>query len=120
MIKVTYNDILRASSSMKKLIERELPVRQAIALSRLIKKLNAEIEIFDGEQRKIVSKYAIVNQGTGESRIPESKQKDYNDAMTDLLGLSVEIDSEKIEIDGLENIEASVILNTEPFVDFKE
>ena len=29
-------------------------------------------------------------------------------------------DSEKIEIDGLENIEASVILNTEPFVDFKE
>lgn len=120
MIKVTYNDILRASSSMKKLIERELPVRQAIALSRLIKKVNAEIEIFDGEQRKIVNKYAIVNQETGESRIPEAKQKDYNDAMTDLLGLSVEIDSEKIEIDGLENIEASVILNTEPFVEFKE
>lgn len=120
MIKVTYNDILRASSSMKKLIERELPVKQAIALSRLIKKLNAEIEIFDGEQRKIVNKYAIVNQETGEGRIPGSKQKDYNDAMTDLLGVSVEIDSEKIEIDGLENIEASVILNTEPFVEFKE
>lgn len=119
-MKVTYNDIIRASSSMKKLCERELPVKSAIALSRLIKKLNAEIDIFSVEQRKIVEKYGIINQETGEFKIREENQKDYADKMTELFALTVEIDSERIEIDGLCNIEAAVILDTEPFVTFKE
>lgn len=119
-MKVTYNDIIRASSSMKKLCERELPVKSAIALSRLIKKMNEEIEIFYEEQRKIVEKYGIINEETGEFKICEKNQKDYADKMTELFALEVEIDGEKIEIGGLGNIETSVILNTEPFVTFKE
>ena len=119
-MKVTYNDIIRASSSMKKLCERELPVKSAIALSRLVKKMNEEIEIFYKEQRKIVEKYGIVNEETGDFKICEKNQKDYADKMTELFALEVEIDSEKIEIEGLGNIEAAVILDTEPFVTFKE
>ena len=117
-MKVTYNDIIRASSSMKKLIEKELPVKSAIALSRLIKKMNEEIEIFYEEQRKIVEKYGVINPETGAYKIREENQKDYADKMTELFALEVEIDGGKIEIDGLGNIEASVILDTEPFVEF--
>lgn len=31
-MKVTYNDIIRASGALKKLSEKELPIKQAIAL----------------------------------------------------------------------------------------
>lgn len=119
-MKVTYNDIIRASSSMKKLIEKELPVRSAIALSRLIKKIDEEIEIFSTEQKKIVEKYGVINQETGAFTIRKENQKDYADKMTELFAVTVEFEGEKIGIDGLGNIEASVILDTEPFIEFKE
>ena len=118
-MKVTYNDIIRASGALKKLSEKELPIKQAIALSRLVKKLNGEIEIFSQEQRQLVEKYGIINQETGDFKIPVSKQKEYSDKMTELLTFQVEIETEKVEINSLDNIEAAVIMDTELFIDFK-
>ena len=39
--------------------------------------------------------------------------------MTELLTFQVEIETEKVEINSLDNIEAAVIMDTELFIDFK-
>lgn len=102
-MKTTYKQIIEAKGGLAKLLDKQLKPSEAIALARLVKKLNAELELFGEQQKKIVL----------------DKGKDTEKRLAELLAVAVDIDSDKAVLT-VNEIDAGTILATEPFVEIKE
>lgn len=111
---ITINQILTARDTLSRLAERTLPVKQSFRLAKLIKAVNSEMSIYDGERIKLCEKYGTLNE--------EQKQYDIKDKesfvreSTELLNQEVELDVKPIDITELE-LSAQDILNIEPFIE---
>lgn len=113
-MKTTIKSILNATDTLSRLAEKALPVRQSYRLAKLVKAVNDELSIYEGERIKLCEKYGTLNK--------EAKKYDIND--TDgfyrdsavLLSQEVELDVKPIDISGLE-LSAQDIINIEPFIE---
>lgn len=115
---VTYNEILKAAQALKKLAQKELNIKTAVNLARLIKKLDGELEVFNDKYRELLEKYGKENDEGGYS-IPKEKQKEFSENLTQLINVEIEIDGGKINIEDDIKIEPAIILDAESFVEFK-
>ena len=101
-MKVTYKEILAAAGPLGKLMDRQLPVREAIELARLAKKLNEELALLREQQARILNHAAE----------PTKKQLQQ---LEELLELEVELDAEPVEVT-VDEIDAGTVLATEAFL----
>lgn len=114
---ITINQILTARDTLSRLAERPLPVKQSYRLAKLVKAINNEMSVYDGERIKLCKKYGKLNE--------EQKQYDIKDKESfvreskELLNQSVEFDVKPIDITELE-LSAQDILKIEPFIEVVE
>lgn len=101
-MKTTYREILEAKQGLRKLLDQQLPAAQAIALARLVQKLNAELALFSEQQQ----------------RLPADEQQ-RRQKIEELLAVEVEIDSDRVTLT-LREIDAGTVLATGAFVDIEE
>lgn len=101
-MKTTYREILEAKQGLRKLLDQQLPAAQAIALARLVQKLNAELALFSEQQQ----------------RLPADEQQ-RRQKLEELLAVEVEIDSDKVTLT-LREIDAGTVLATGAFVEIEE
>jgi len=126
-MKVKYFDILNSIDTFKKILEKELPIKTSIEISKLIKKLEEEIEIFNENLKRIEEKYVPKDEngnviyideekGTYRPTDPEKRMKEINE----LYELEVEIPIEKIKIKIDDNFKISPkdIMLLREFIDF--
>ena len=106
-MKTTYREIVEASGGMSKLLDLKLKPAKAIALARLCKQLNEELQLFKEAQMRITG-------GTTEADL----QRQFDE----LLAVEVEIPGEKFvfTFDEVESIDAGTVMATEPFVTIEE
>lgn len=113
-MKITIEKILDARETLSRLAEKALPVRQSYSLAKLVKAVNGEFAIYDGERIKLCEKYGTLNR--------EQMQYDINDwdglrkDMQTLESQEVDLDVKPIDISGLE-LSAQDIINIEPFIE---
>ena len=99
---------------LSRLAERTLPVKQSYSLAKLVKAVNGEFAIYEGERIKLCEKYGTLNR--------EQMQYDINDwdglrkDMQTLESQEVELDVKPIDISNLE-LSAQDIINIEPFIE---
>ena len=105
-MKTTYRQMIEATEGLGRLLDKQLPAAQAIALARLVKKMNAELDLFQEQRRKIMS---VQSDDRTAERIDSTMR------MEELLAVEVDIDSDRVELT-LDKIDAGTILATEPFV----
>lgn len=117
-MKVTYNQILSAREALGKLSDKPLPMKEAVSLARLIKKLNGELEVFNGKQRELFEKYGKADENGG-YRIEEENQAAFSSQLQELLDVEIDVDVQKVCIEKEIDIEAAVVLSAEDFVEFK-
>lgn len=117
-MKATYKQIVSSIESLGKLSKKELPMREAIALARLIKKLNGELEVFNDKQRELFKKYGTEDESGG-FKIEKECQADFSKEFDELLNVEIDIDAEKAVIEKEIDVEAAIIIDTENFVEFK-
>lgn len=116
-MKTTIKQILTARDALSRLAERALPVKQSYRLAKLIKAVNEEMSIYDGERIKICEKYGTLN--------GEKKQYDISDwdgfrkDSEELLSQEVDLDIKPVSVNGLE-ISAQDLLKIEPFIEVVE
>lgn len=108
-MKTTFKEILTAKGGMQKLMELKLKPAQAIALARLVKKLDEELTLFQKEQLKL--------KRPDPDNLEESQL--YEKELEELLDVTVEIDGDKVTLT-VREIDAHTVLSTEPFVTFEE
>lgn len=101
-----YN-LVDAVQALNKLVREDLPLRTAYRLSKMVRRVNEELDFFKAKETELKAKH--------EYKVPVSE---YNE----LLNLEIDWDEPKIEIPLDENISLSVadIEALTPFIEFKE
>ena len=104
------------ASCCSRLAGQTLPVKQSYRLAKLIKAIDGEINVYDGERIKLCEKYGTLNK---EKHIYEFEDEAYKSFETDINVLQsqeVELDIKLIDISDLE-LSAQDIINIEPFIE---
>lgn len=104
---MTYYHLLNSVPAFQKLIHQDLPLRTAYRLSKMVRKVNEELDFFRAKQEEIQAKH--------EYQIPQSE-------FEALLAFEVEWEEPRIEIALDDSIMLSVtdVDALTPFIDFKE
>ena len=74
---VKFKDILDAEKALGKLSQERLPVRQSVALARLIKKLNEELQIFNDQREKLLIQYGEYKENEGGYLVPKESLEEF-------------------------------------------
>ena len=104
---MTYFQLLNAAPGFQKLVRNDLPLRTSYKLSKMVRRVNEELDFFRAKEAELKAKH--------EYKVPV---KEYEE----LLNLEIDWNEERIEIPLDANIELSCadIEALEPFITFKE
>lgn len=102
-----YIHLLNSISAFQKLIHQDLPLRTAYRLSKMVRRVNEELDFFKAKETELKAKH--------EYKVPVGE---YNE----LLNLEIDWEETKITIPLDDNISLSVadIEALTPFIEFKE
>lgn len=117
-MKTTFGKILAAKDALHSLSQEKLPVGEAVALARLIRRLDEELRIFGEQRGKLLEEYGETTADGGVEIAPE-KRADFETELKALLDVAVEFDGDKLSITP-QRISAAGILATEDFIDYQE
>lgn len=104
---MTLYDVLNAKSGFQKLVTQNLPVRTAYKLSRMVRRINEELEFYHQREAEIKAKH--------EYRVPDAER-------AELLNLEIDWTEDKIEIplDADIHLSCADVDALTPFIEFKE
>lgn len=120
-MKIKFSDILEANEALGKITKERLPVREALSLARLIKRLNEEMTFFNQQRERLLVQYGK-EQESGEFIVEKENLPEFIKDYEELLKSEVETGTEKIKITLQKDstIEAAVIVGCEKFCEFEE
>jgi len=124
-MKLLNGEIFDAREPLQKLANKELPVKVAYDLAKMVNKLNEELKAIDEVRNGLVKKYGEVDkESSGQISIkPESgNYSKFVEGITELMNQEVEVVIGKVklpqEVDGITlQIEPSVLMALEKFID---
>lgn len=112
MINVTLQNMLDSMPVFQNLIGQKLTARGAFKVSKLVKAINKEYEIFDETRRTIVEKYADRNEAgeiqtneDGNVQIKKELEQDFITELQNLLQTELELNAPKLTFVEIENCE---------------
>lgn len=112
--------VVEAKTRMEKLAAKELPLKTAHRLWKMVTAMNEHLQFFEHKRVAILETYGEVNGG---KYVPkEGTGNTMNDKILELLNMEIEWDMEPVEISVEENIRVTTadITALEPFVKFRE
>lgn len=115
-MKNTIKQILNARETLSRLAEKTLPVKQSYRLAKLIKAIDGEINVYDGERIKLCEKYGTLNKEKHIYEFEDEAYKSFEADINVLQSQEVELDIKLIDISDLE-LSAQDIINIEPFIE---
>lgn len=119
-MKVKYSEIISAKPALETLSKKELTVKEAVKLARLIKKLNGELEIFGEKQREFCEKYGTLSEDGTQYRFDDlEKRAAFEKSMAELLAFEIDFEEEKICLKSDIKLPAADVINLECFINFE-
>lgn len=106
--------ILSARDTLSRLGERTLPVKQSYRLAKLIKAINNEMSVYEGERIKLCEKYGTLSEDKTKYDIHDMES--FSRDSEELLNQEIELEAKPIDINGLE-LTAQDIIKIEPFIE---
>ena len=106
--------ILSARDTLSRLGERTLPVKQSYRLAKLIKAINSEMGVYEGERIKLCEKYGTLSEDKTKYDIHD--MEGFSRDSEELLNQEIELEAKPIDISGLE-LTAQDIIKIEPFIE---
>ena len=115
-MKITINQILLARDTLSRLAGQSLPVKQSYKLAKLVKAVNGEIGVYDGERIKLCEKYGKLNKDKNLYEFDGDNRGKFGVDINVLQEQEIELDIKPIDISDLE-LSAQDIISIEPFVE---
>lgn len=124
-MKARYDELIPARAALAKMEDKPLPVKSSLAVARLAHKLDDEIKTFASVREGLRKKYNIeFKTGTdGNTEFVSSKKENidkFTSEFEELLGQEVEIIFDKINLPDSLEIEPSILMALDKFVNIKE
>jgi len=125
MIKIKLGDINNILYNMKELVNKDVQIKTAYKLSKLLKILDNENQTFEEQKVKLFQKYGEKDDNgelkvlvDGKVDIDKKNIRLFNAEFTDLYNIEIEIQFEPIKLEDLEDIKLStmVLYNLNEFI----
>ena len=113
----TFGKIIGAREALQALSNERLEIKEAVALARLLRRLDEELRLFEAQRMKLLREFGTEQDGG--ITIEDGKKAAFEERLRALLDVSVEIDGEKIGVT-TDKTSAATVLATEDFIDYKE
>jgi hypothetical protein len=97
-MKITISEILNGKPVLEKLVDKEISIKTAYKLSRMIKVLNEELQTFEESRQKLVQQYGEVQEDDSIA-VQEDNIEAFNTELADLLTAEIEVGCEPMNID---------------------
>ena len=108
-MKITIANLVNSTAPvLSKMMNKELSPVTSFKLVTLVKAVNNEIEVFNGERVKLLEKYGKKNEENDSYEILDENKDAFNKDISELLALEVDIVTDKINLSE-ENIKISPI-----------
>ena len=121
MIKTTIEKIINSQEAVNKIADKPLPVKISYRLAKLIKSIESELEVFEGERKKLLERYGTINEEKQCYNIPNDKTEKFNAEFSQLVGTETELSAEKIDLSNEDiKLTAKEFIALEPFIKFEE
>lgn len=106
-MKVKLSEIVNARQALQKMMTKELPIKTAYRLSKLVNAVNDELGNFEDQRKKLVEKYG--EKKGEEVVVPKDKAQDFQKDMQELLDVEVKIDFDPISLSDIGEISLSPV-----------
>ena len=111
MITVSLREVIESTQVLQKLAQKSLRGRAAFQISKLLKQLENELELFNTTRMNLIQKYGEKDEngelareeGTDNIKLMEDKIVDFNNEFNELLNSKIEINGEAIKLEDIEN-----------------
>lgn len=112
MIELTVKEVMESVGVLNEIMEQPFHGALAFKISRIIRELRKEVESFNTERDKIIRVFSEKDENgkpvlleNGNIKIRSDLVKECNDEFEKLLGTSIEINAEKLDLNELDEIE---------------
>jgi hypothetical protein len=105
-MKFQLGEIRNMKDPLIKLLEKEIPIKSAWKLNKLVKEFDKELQEIEEFRVGLVKKLGVADE-EGNVQVPEGAMKQFVDEFNELLVAEVEIGYEPIEIDSIGDIQVS-------------
>jgi len=112
MISIQLKDVIESTEVLKKLAGEKLRGKVAFQISKILKKLEDELTLFNSTRVEIIKKYSqtdengeLIADEEGNVKLKEESIEDFNKEIIELLNMEIKIDANKIAIEDIENID---------------
>lgn len=118
-MKTTYGKLLEAAPALRELTEKDLDVKAAISLSRLMKLCDSELKLFEEQRLRLCRKHGTLSEDKKNYIFSEDSKKKFSEEFSALILSEVNIPQGKISVkpSGFK-LKASTILACEDFIKF--
>lgn len=119
-MKITISEVLNSKPVLEKLVDKEISIKTAYRLSRIIKELNGELQHFEEQRQKLVHKYGKQQEDAPEGNIivPEENMGPFQEELAELLTAEIDLNCSPMNIEefGDVKITTSEILLIDSFL----
>lgn len=109
-MKLTNRKIVNDAIFLGSLSQKQLPIKISYALAKNIAKIEKELEIYNSERQKLLDKYAVKGENgenvidvNNQLKIDDKNMSNWNESISELLDIEIEIDIHKFNKDDLLN-----------------
>lgn len=129
MITLTLEQLINSTEGLKGLGQKQLKARCAYTVGKLMKQAENEITSFNEARADLIKKYGekdvngeLVTAENGNVKIPNEVLADFNKEFKELLDTEIEINSNKIQMADLENVNftPAEMAQLDEFIEFEE
>ncbi len=106
-MKINLAGIKSLESSLSKIFDKDVNIKIAYRLSKLLKRLSEEMSMMEESRIKLVTKYGKEDGETKQVTVPQENTADFYKEFNELMMVEIEIDFEPITLASLGNIELS-------------
>lgn len=107
-MEIKLKKIVTANGALNKLMSKEVPIKVGFQLSKIAKKLNEELSIYNDNRVKLIKKYGEEDKKkNGNYNIKKENIETFQKELTELMEVKVKVDIDKIKIKEIENVKLS-------------
>lgn len=112
MFNMQLKDVIEGTDVLKKLAGQPLRGKVAFQISKILKRLEDELTLFNNTRVDIIKKYSetdangeLIADENGNVKLKEETIAEFNKEITELLNMEIEIDANKIALKDIEDVD---------------
>lgn len=107
IMKITLAEIKSLEKSLSKIFDKDLNIKIAYRLGKLLKKMSDEMNLLEENRIKLVKKYGKQTEDNGQFAVDPDKTQDFYNEINELMQVEIDIDFEPISLEEFGDIKLS-------------